>query len=231
MNGTESILIAAAKNLAGLVIKTSWGGVVRRNIPTAIEQQIYKATEQYIRRYSERHGTMKVLGMSKPVSLESIYTEVQCLDAQELRNFETIEALETSYRQTGRRGLTRERGERQSGIHIARNEKCLTVLGGPGTGKSTFLRRTGLEALKGKAGEFQHSCIPIFLELKRYDNDEIDIESLITEEFRICGFPNPQPFVNQALKRGRLLILLDGLDEVPTQNLTQVIRKIQDFID
>ncbi|MEM1250132.1 MAG: hypothetical protein AAGK22_27435, partial [Acidobacteriota bacterium] len=39
---------------------------------------------------------------------------------------------------------------------------------------------------------------------------------LIAEEFANCGFPGPSDFVHSALKQGKLLILLDGLDEVPT---------------
>ena len=34
-----------------------------------------------------------------------------------------------------------------------------------------------------------------------------------------------------ALKSGKLLILFDGLDEVPTANVDNVIRKIGDFVD
>jgi predicted NACHT family NTPase len=63
------------------------------------------------------------------------------------------------------------------------------VLGSPGAGKSTFLRRIGLEALKGTHGNFQHKCLPVLLELKNFSTDKINIEEAITEEFEYCGFP------------------------------------------
>jgi predicted NACHT family NTPase len=49
------------------------------------------------------------------------------------------------------------------------------VLGAPGAGKSTFLRKIGLEALKGEKGEYKHSCIPVFIDLKKFTEQEIDI--------------------------------------------------------
>jgi hypothetical protein len=105
------------------------------------------------------------------------------------------------------------------------------VLGQPGAGKSTFLRKIGLEALKGKKGGFKHDRIPVFIELKSFTSSQIDIEKLIVEEFSICGFPSSEQFIAKALEQGKLLILLDGLDEVPTVNTNEVISKIQNFVD
>ena len=71
---------------------------------------------------------------------------------------------------------------------------------------------------------------PVFLELKRFTEDQIDVEALITKEFEICGYPYPEQITNAALKAGKLLILFDGLDEVPAGNVDNVIRKIGDFV-
>jgi len=107
----------------------------------------------------------------------------------------------------------------------------LMVLGSPGAGKSTFLRRMGLEALKGKKGQFKHACIPVLIELNTFNQGDVDIEHKIAEEFRICGFPAHQEFTAKALEQGKLLILLDGLDEVPTKRMNSVIQHIQNFVD
>ena len=40
----------------------------------------------------------------------------------------------------------------RDGTQVANNKQYLVLLGGPGVGKSTFLRKVGLEALKGKNG-------------------------------------------------------------------------------
>jgi hypothetical protein len=108
------------------------------------------------------------------------------------------------------------------------------VLGGPGVGKSTFLRKVGLEALKGKQNQpesFSHACIPVFLALQRFNSKEIKIEQVIAREFEVCGFPDAAEFAQAALEGGKLLVLLDGLDEVPLEHLDHAIGQIQDLVD
>ena len=120
---------------------------------------------------------------------------------------------------------------REDGTIAANEKQYLMVLGGPGVGKSTFLCKIGLEALKGENGSFEHKCIPVFLELKKFTEDQLNIEELITEEFRNCNFPDPEQMTDKTLKSGKLLILFDGLDEVPDSNIDNVVSKIGDFVD
>lgn len=87
-----------------------------------------------------------------------------------------------------------------------------------------------MEALKAKEGGFKHCCIPVLLELKRFKSDEIDLIKLIVEKFHNFGFPPSQKFVTEALEQGKLLVLLDGLDEVPKKFLNAVIESVQNFV-
>ena len=85
--------------------------------------------------------------------------------------------------------------------------------------------------MKGKDGDFEYKCLPVFLELKRFTEAQIDIETLIVDEFKTCGFPYSEELTKTALKSGTLLVLFDGLDEVPRANVANVIGKIGDFVD
>ncbi|BAT53248.1 signal transduction protein [Nostoc sp. NIES-3756] len=196
-----------------------------------IKSEVDAAAREYEDKYQKRHGILKVLGMRQPVTLESVYTAVQFLNDDAIQSFESIEKLERLYREAKNRRFTSKDAPKQVGIKVANYKQYLMVLGGPGAGKSTFLRKMGLEALRGKRGGFEHNCIPVFIELKRFASSDIDIEKLVTEEFKICGFPSPDEFTAKALEAGKLLILLDGLDEVPSKNLTQAIERIKDFVD
>ncbi len=91
--------------------------------------------------------------------------------------------------------------------------------------------KVGLEALKGKKGEFQHDCIPVFLALQQFKSQEIKIEQAIAKEFEVCDFPEAADFAEAALEKGKLLVLLDGLDEVPLEHLDHAITQIQDLVD
>ncbi|MEA5464294.1 NACHT domain-containing protein [Leptothoe sp. PORK10 BA2] len=201
-----------------------------------ISQRWFNASGKYIANYNKRHCQLKVLGMREPVDLARVYTGVKLLGDDDIMQFESRAALEESYRKTRFRGYVGRQsdGEKRSGIAVANKQQYLMVLGGPGAGKSTFLRKMGLESLKTlhhETANYHHHCVPVLLELKRFEADAIDIPALIAQEFATCDFPEPEQFTQKALKQGKLLILLDGLDEVPTANLNNVIGTIQDFVD
>lgn len=234
----ERIAIQAATlTLASIVTKVicegggklwNWMG---KSLDENLEQQIAKASEQYIQNYSDRHGILKVLGMREPVPLESVYTTVQFLDRTDIRWFDSIDNLEKAFRQSGKRGFQQKDLVKQDGLKVANDKQYLMVLGGPGAGKSTFLRKMGLEALKGEAGDYLHECIPVLLELKNFTAHKINLEKAIAHEFRICNMPSPEETTAKLLEQGKLLILLDGLDEVPTKNTDEAICQIQNFVD
>ncbi|RKU21865.1 histidine kinase [Candidatus Poribacteria bacterium] len=198
-----------------------------------LKADIGNASHEYNKNYRERHGQVKVfcVGMRKPIPLDDVYVGVQFLDEHTASRYRSPEEVEQEFRDRSWWHFALTSDERQDGKQVANDEQYLMLLGGPGVGKSTFLRKVGLESLKGKDGSFAHECIPVFLELKRFTEEQIDIEVLITQEFETCGYPYPDHLANAALKSGKLLILFDGLDEVPTANVDNVIRKIGDFVD
>lgn len=236
MTGFESLVAAATAGLTSLVtdiVKRQGSNALtqflNQDIGRAARQAYFDASKKYIENYAERHGSLKVLGMREPVSLESVYTTVQILDCED-KTFGSTEEMEKAFREAQAHRFQDE--SKKDGLEIAISKQYLLVLGAPGAGKSTFLRKMGLEALKGKQGGFKkHHCIPVFLELKRFTEAKVEIKKLITHEFQVCGFPNPEQFTQKALEQGELLILFDGLDEVPTVNRDAVIETIQDFVD
>ena len=198
-----------------------------------VKTEVENSYHRYDEKYRERHGQVKVFcaGMREPIPLDKVYVEVQFLDQHTASRYSSPEDVEQAFRTRRERRFDSTSDERQDGTQVANDKQYLMLLGAPGVGKSTFLRKVGLEALKGKDGNFKHKHIPVFLELKRFTEEQIDIEALIVDEFKICGFPYPKELTQTALKSGDLLILFDGLDEVPTANVDNVIDKIGDFVD
>lgn len=191
-----------------------------------------KLAQDYIQSYNQRHGQLKVfcVGMDTPISLESAYTDVMLLDSSESKRYESPEGLQELYREAGKRGLGYSQAKRSAGIEVVNSHQYLMVLGGPGVGKSTFLKRIGLEALKGEQSQFTHAYLPVYLELKRFRPEDITLEAFIAQELETCGLPESQEFTKTALHNGNLLVLLDGLDEVPVDDLDGAINQIQDLL-
>lgn len=231
----ESLISGTAVSIVEQAIKAGrYAAKEIRGVYGEVEhvQRLKDASDTYVDNYRSRHCQIKIFPglMKEPLELESIYTDVTILDDQSLQAFMGPEALEIAYRKKGRRGFGNSKVERLNGMTIANDKKCLMVLGGPGIGKSTFLRKIGLEAIK-KNGSLKRECIPVFLELKKFREKTINIRQKIVEEFEICKFPAAAAFVDAALEQGKLLVLFDGLDEVPSKNLIHVIERIEDFVD
>ncbi|HEX4084322.1 MAG TPA: hypothetical protein VHY22_05385 [Chthoniobacteraceae bacterium] len=217
------------------------------------EVEIRRAMSNYAQKYSERHGMIKILGMSEPVPLREVYTAVQTMRPDFLRKFTSVEEMEAAFVNSKERGFARN-VDKSDAMDAANRIQFLNILGQPGAGKSTFLRRLGLEALLPRKSwfgnslemikstvtfdssttvwsEYKHENLPVLIELRRMRDGKLDILQLIEEEFDTCGFPDPSRFIERALGRGKLLILLDGLDEVPGSCLEAAIINIRDFVD
>lgn len=213
------------------------GGSVAKEIKaakddvSAINKRL-EACRRYEQRYGDRHGRIKIMPglMKEDVPLESVYTAVKLLDDRSLRYFRTEQDLEEAYRQSARRSFQVGTDERLDGMEVANQKQFLMVLGGPGIGKSTFLKKLGMEALKSES-QLKWGRIPVFIELKELRDSDIDLVKIIAKEFEVCGFPAAEAFAAQALSQGKLLVLFDGLDEVPKVNLNVVTKRIEDFVD
>lgn len=229
-----------ATQLALQIVKSGFRFVVNEN-------DVQRAMQEYQRRFNQRHGSVKILGMVEPVPLNQVYTAVQVIPPTYLSRFSSVEGLEQSFRASGSRRLFIHGERTRDGIEVANERQYLTVLGAPGAGKSTFLRKLAMEALLPRRtwsaqllalfrpgttwSDYKHDCLPVFLELRRLRTSAFDLHSLLEQEFQVCGFPSYAKFVTSALKQGKLLLLLDGLDEVGTGDLERIITTVQDFVD
>jgi energy-coupling factor transporter ATP-binding protein EcfA2 len=259
-----------ALKLAEIVLKWGWdkgtSQIEKINSSTPpTKEKIAQACKEYIDSYRHRYGKISVLRMPKPAELENIYTNVQIIEGQNLWRYESQQALEQAYRDSARRSYQSDKSKKKDGIEIANKHQYLMVLGQPGAGKSTFLKRIGLAALQGKedrslyriqgnlpglkpadvdkqqllAGKIDppqselyfHELLPVLIELKRCDNEQIDLVGKIQAELETCGFESANILTQALLSKGGMLVLLDGLDEIPSQHLNRAITQIQDFVN
>ncbi|MGK7938598.1 MAG: NACHT domain-containing NTPase, partial [Crocosphaera sp.] len=191
------------------------------------KDKILKASKQYISNYYKNHGRLKVLGMGKSLTIDNIYTTVKVLPENLIKQFSDFDGLRNVFKQKQRFYVDKE-DKKITGIEVANKYQFLTVLGAPGSGKSTLLRKVGLDSIKGT---LQHKFIPIFIELKQFNNlKKIDLISTIKQIFADCDFINIDEFINQGLQQGQLIILLDGLDEVSNKTVNQVVKEVKKIV-
>ncbi len=167
MTGIETLFGAAiagiSKIITDTVVEYGKGFLKEHDIDLFQKKVIEKATAKYIERYISENGKLKVTcaQMDEPVDLENIYTSVRFLDRTDLNYIESIDTFEELTKRSLNKGFEGPDHKKRKGIDIANEYPYLMVLGGPGVGKSTFLKKIGLEALKGDEGEYKHDCIPV----------------------------------------------------------------------
>jgi predicted NACHT family NTPase len=176
----------------------------------------------------EQCGTMRVLDMSQPIGLSHLYTSVNILEKISSRQWREIDELleERNPANFYRFGLSRVTETRVPGLEAVKRYLKLMILGKPGSGKTTFLKYLAIQC---NAGVFQADRVPIFITLKNLAEAEGQPSLLeyITQFFSDCDIAADQAAL--LLKRGRALILLDGLDEAKEEDDRRISKQVRDF--
>jgi len=97
-----------------------------------------------------------------------------------------------------------------------RNQRGLAILGDPGSGKTTHLKRILLKCLRqgSESLGLPQNMLPVFLPLRELKDLDHGLDAFIQEQLDQPHLETPKGFGKRLLERGNLLFLLDGLDEV-----------------
>ena len=175
----------------------------------------------------ERCGTVRILDMSQPVSLEEIYTGTEVREKISSRRRLNISDLANHNRyKTERLELATDNEERISGMDALERYSKLMLLGKPGAGKTTLLKYVALQCSHGHCLK---QFVPIFITLRQFTGSEhVKLIDYIMHEFRIYSIGDEKA-LKQLLYAGRALILLDGLDEIREEDIHRITDEIKTF--
>ena len=104
--------------------------------------------------------------------------------------------------------------------------KFLIIEGSGGIGKSTLMKHLFLSELELK------DYIPIFIELKDFNEEgHLDLEKLLLKKLNQFHNTFQEVYLDYALQSGCFLFLLDGYDELYSENQKEFFKKLNDFCD
>lgn len=194
-----------------------------------LDALVQQVRSQHRDKIQDQCGTLQLLDIARPVSLDAVYIYVNVLeDLTSQRHLEISDLPDSNPGNFNRFGLD-QRQEVVLGLEAVERYAKLMVLGKPGSGKTTLLQHIAIQCDRGG---FQAERVPIYLRLKDLaedarNEDGFNLLTYITQELYGCGLDQ----LTALLNRGRALILLDGLDEVPAEDNDQVLRQIRRFTE
>ena len=126
--------------------------------------------------------------------------------------------------------------EPQPVLKLLQEHPGLVILGDPGAGKTTFLKYLALCMAAGAGAQTGlGQRLPILAPLSAYANTleqaDVRLDDFIADYFHDAGADLPVgAMLAEALRAGKALILLDGLDEVKDLRLRNiVVERVTDF--
>jgi predicted NACHT family NTPase len=176
----------------------------------------------------EKCGKMKMLDMEQHIGLDDIYTNAKILEKMTRhRETDLIKMMkEASPEEVERFSFGAVKDKPISGLEAVERYNKLMIFGKPGAGKTTFLKYLAVQCIGGK---FQPHRIPVFVELKEFAETE-GHPNLTDYIHRIIPTYIEAP-LNDVFDAGRVLILLDALDEVNETDLLRVLGQIKQLTE
>ncbi|WDD36405.1 NACHT domain-containing protein (plasmid) [Nostoc sp. UHCC 0926] len=177
------------------------------------------------------HGVMPLWGIDHWVPLGDLFVDVNILESLSSSRRSELDDLwqdfttgNSSYRSLDRIGLGKEQ-QRVSGLTVLERNTNLMMVGKPGSGKTTYLQRIVTECNDGK---LQAQRIPVLIKLREFVDDGrkyvYNLEQFLGQLWRLNNAE-----IELVLNQGRVLVLLDGLDEVAGEAGKQIAKKIKRF--
>lgn len=112
------------------------------------------------------------------------------------------------------------------------DDKQLLILGEPGAGKTTTMLELAKEFLK-RVDEENDSRIPVLLELSSWKKDRITMFAWLVDQIKIQGYGRgiSKEDLKIILMTDKLLLMLDGLDELEESSRKDCVEAINDLLN
>jgi predicted NACHT family NTPase len=202
-----------------------------KEVSIDIDALVKKVRSQHREKIQHQCGTLQLLDTNRAVEIEKIYIDINVLpEIASLQWLDISKGQNLTAEEFDRFEFGKISGKQMPAMSVVKTSSKLLLLGKPGCGKTTFLQHLAIQCNRGN---FAANLIPIFITLRDFVDDSKDAGA-----FSLLNYISCELFGNRIeeehnsetlLGEGRMLLLLDGLDEVPHQENKAVLKEIRRF--
>ncbi len=196
---------------------------------------------QYGDTLRDRCGILQLMDLGRPVRIEDVYIDVnvfdrisahQCYDLADLQHVTPERFVRLSVTCERQRAGTSEERQQLPGSQAVATHSKLKVVGRPGTGKTMFLKHLAIQC---ERGEFAADRVPIYITLPDFAeeasaNGKFDLLAYLCQVLS-NAVSIDSSLLETLLQEGRVLLLVDGMDEVANRELTATLKELRKFAD
>lgn len=205
-------------------------------VPTDTVASPHGLLQMYLEAVRDELHWLSILGQNRQVEMDTLYLRLQL--SQRFRSRE----LETALAEPIERKRAACLGEESLGghdldIHAAVQQFTrVVIIGDPGCGKTTSLRHLAyghavrnLQRLQQKQ---EPENLPIYIPLGVHGSADKSLRDYLWDVVRAYALPlSMAESLETHVLKGRTLLLIDGLDEVPTESRRQVARMFEGLMN
>ena len=182
--------------------------------------------EDYKKRIETKCGGTRIPHMTKSMLVKDIYVDTECSEEIRERRRKTASLMQAEQAGTAPAPIKRVKADQ-----LLSQSTRLMLWGRGGSGKTTFLKHLALEKIQ----EDPVKQIPIFIQLRdlvRYKSDMSNLSSIAIAEVRKVSQGNDlDHIVKNLMYQGKLMFILDGLDEIKEDEREWISNLIGDCLD
>ena len=205
---------------------------IASSAPKAVDTLVQQVRSAHHDTIQNQCGLVQLLDINRPIPLEDIYVDINILEDIPSQQSWDITHLSTRSSPENQIGLHAIEPQSIPGIQAIAAYSKVRVLGQFGSGKTTFLQSLAYQCDRGT---FAPDHVPILITLREIAEEsrhrgELSLFNTIHQSLLISGIRDSDVSAT-LLQAGRILLLLDGIDEVQHQDMTAVLKEIRKFSD